>query len=491
MNEDYHQTEEDLAPHNHECEAALLGACMLDNRMLDEIPTLQPPHFYDPFHAFVFDTMLKWRAEGRLANPVTLRDVVGGRDPTAKNRSAAYLADLTGSGAVLIGAREFAAQLIALADLRSVREIALETVARCEAGEIELDAHALAGDMETKISESLTQEVKRHTVTFVDSLRESAKETEEAAAGGPLPGFEITRFFDWNAACGRMEPGDMILLGARPSMGKTAVAATVALGAAENGVGTDFLSLEMDRRKATRRIMAELLYDPKCPLPYQDLINGKLAREHWRRLGNAQAELETLPLTISDPPVMYVEDVGPHIRKRRREFEKRGQDLQFIVLDYIGRLLARRKLQGETEIVSYISRTLKHVAKENDVVLLALSQLSRAIEQRENKRPMLADLRQSGSLEQDADTVLFLFREEYYLERSEPKQGTAKWQEWADELAAVRDNLEIYSSKRREGALTKRTAKFLTSFQAVLDHNDPRVGGVPDLFEDSHAEMRG
>jgi replicative DNA helicase len=213
----------------------------------------------------------------------------------------------------------------------------------------------------------------------------------------------------------------------------------------------------------------------------------------WRRFEAAKDAIANLPLTVSDPPVMYVEDVAPHIRKRQREFDKRGSKLQLVVLDYLGRLDTRRKFNGATETVSHISKTLKAAAKETNVALVALAQLSRALEQRENKRPMLADLRDSGSLEQDADTVVFLYREEYYLERAEPKHGTEKWDKWSDEISSVRDDLEIFSAKKREGALTKRVSKFLTRFQAVLDSNDPRVVGAPGLFNDDQGfpEARG
>lgn len=484
----------DPAPHNLECEAALLGALMIDNRMVDEVPTLQARHFYDEFHAYVFGIIRKWYGEGRKATPITLRDVVGGGDPDAQKKSARYLVDCTGSGAALIGAREFAQQLIDLADLRTVRSLAMEAIKRCENGEEDLDAHGIASDMESKIGESLTTAVKRHTFTFAEAFDDVTAEYQAIEAGAQPPGFKIARFTDWNAVVGRMEPQDFILLGARPSMGKTGVGAAVALGAAEAGIGVDFLSLEMDRRKASRRIIAQLLYDPDDPIPYEDLAAGRMNMARWRRFGAARDTIAELPLTISDPPVMYIEDLAPHLRKRKREFEKRGQELRLCVADYLGRFDTRRKLNGPTEIVSHISRTLKAVAKQEDMVIVALAQLSRGLEQRENKRPMLSDLRDSGSLEQDADSVAFLYREEYYLERLEPKHGTEKWNTWKSELEDARDNMEIFSAKRREGALSKRTSKFLTKFQAVLDHHDPRVtGGGWDLFNDDQGfpEARG
>lgn len=471
-------------PHNVEAEAALLGGLMIDNRLVDHVHMLEPQHFSVSIHAEIYVAIRDRVARNQIANPVTMRPMFEHHEDLKELGGGAYLAQLTGSGAAVIGARDFAQQIMDLYELRCIRTKMREAIARSSGAE-DVPPATIVADLESALSETLLDPPKQTTVTFAQAVKQSIDEIERVASPGEEPaGFAIARYSDWNAVVGRMEAGDFILLGARPSMGKTAVGVTVALGAAENGIGTDFLSLEMDLHKATRRALAAMIYDPDDPLPYADLIAGKLKRPHWGRLSDAKYAIQDLPLTISDPPLMAVEDVAPHIRKRKREFEKRGVQLQLEVLDYIGRLTTRKKLQGETEIVSYISRGLKDAAKETGVALVALSQLSRAIETRENKRPMLSDLRQSGSLEQDADTVAFLFREEYYLERAEPKRDTEKWNTWAAELADARDNMEIYSSKRREGALTKRTSKFLTTYQAVLDHHDPRVAGAPGLFDE-------
>jgi hypothetical protein len=259
---------------------------------------------------------------------------------------------------------DFADQLVRLADLRTVRTIAQETIERCEQGEMELDAHAIASDMENRISEGLTQPVKLHTATFAQAfedvdegiyarsrpeLRRPGSRSRATPTGMPCAAGWSRKISSCSA---------LARAWARPAVG-----AAVALGAAENGVGTDLLSLEMDRRKAARRIIAELLYDVDDPIPYEDLVAGKMSMTRWRRFSRPE-EVANLPLTISDPPIMYVEDVAPHIRKRKREFEKRGVPLRLCVLDYLGRLETRKKLQGSTEIVSHISKTLKAAAKQ-------------------------------------------------------------------------------------------------------------------------------
>lgn len=480
------EEERDPTPRNEEAEAALLGSLMLDNRIIDVVSRLQPEHFFWEVHGEVFAAIRKLAGEGKVANPITLRPYFENHPSLQNAGGASYLAQLTGSGATLIAATDFANQIIDLFELRTIRSLAYGAIERCENFSVDEQPRQIAADLEAAFADSLVAQPKRTTVSFAKAFQDSIQEIQDVSNGAEPAGFTIARYTDWNAIVGRMERQDFILLGARPSMGKTGVAATVAIGAAENGIGTDFLSLEMDRRKATRRMIAEVIYDIDDPLPYSDLVAGRLKRSHWSRLVNAQADLAKLPLTISDPPVMAVEDVAPHIRRRRRDLEKQGVDLQLVVLDYIGRLVARKKINGETEIASYISRTLKAAAKECDVAIVALSQLSRAVEQRESKRPMLADLRQSGSLEQDADTVVFLYREEYYLRQAQPKREQGeKYDKWLDELAACRNDMEIYSSKRREGALAKRVSKFLTEYQVVMDHHDPRVTNAPGLFDDN------
>jgi replicative DNA helicase len=477
-------------PKNVDAEAALLGALMIDNRLLDHIGGLQPEHFVVAVHEDIFTAIQERVAKGQVANPVTLRPQFEQHEGLKGAGGAAYLAQLTGSGAAVIGARDFAAQITQLFGLRELRAVLRLAVERAGSGE-DVDAHVIAADLEGVMSEKFAAVGRKSTVRIVDAFDDLANETETVMAGGDPAGFLIERFHDWNAVVGRMEPADFILLGARPSIGKTGVGMEVALGAAHAGIGTDFLSLEMDRRKATRRAIASIAYDPPFSPTYTELTSGKLSGAQFREILRARDQVETLPLTISDPDVMAVEDLAPHIRRRQREFQRRETELKLVVVDYLGRLISRRKFNSETELASHVSRSLKQAAKETGVTLIVLSQLSRALEQRDNKRPMLADLRQSGSLEQDADTVVFLYREEYYLERAEPPKDKAeKWQKWADELARVRDVMEIYSSKRREGPLTKRMARFFTQYQAVRDHNDPAVSGAPSFFDDL-PEQRG
>lgn len=476
---------------NVEAEAALLGGVMISNSALDQIPQLRGEHFAEAVHGEIFDTIRALVAEGKVVTPVTLRPKFD-RHPAFEGTDGggSYLAVLTGGSAAMIGIVDLANQIIELWQLRQIRAKMREALDKTN-GDDELTPAEIIGELEAGLMECIETELVKTSFSFADSFDDAIKEIENVSKGEEPAGILINGLENWNLVRGRMEGGDFDLLGGRPSMGKTALAVAVALGAAEMGHGVEFLSLEMSRQKMSRRAIAQLIYRPGASASYEQIIKGRLEREDWKMVMETRDKIAAMPLSISDPHVMYVEDLIPFLRKRKRWFEKRGVTMKLVILDYLGRLLTRKRFNSETEVVSYISRFLKQAAKELDVCMIALAQLSRALEARDNKRPMLADLRQSGSLEQDADNVMFVYRDEYYLERLEPPKDKAeKWTKWADEISAVRDDMEVFSAKRREGALSKRTIKFYTRHQALRDHgpND----WEPDFFEqDDPAGMRG
>jgi replicative DNA helicase len=474
----------DRTPANIEAEAALLGALMLSNDLLDSVGHLPVEAFHEPIHQRIYGAIIKLRSHGSLATPITVKGLLPQDDAYAAVGGFEYLIGLVSTGAGIIGAKDFARQIRDLYELRKLRDLAFELVEASEGYDIDLTAKQVMAEFEAKASEIMLDTEAKTTSTFADAFDSVTGELEDIERGADPAGFHIKGYLDWNAVAGRMEEADFILLGGRPGMGKTGVSLAVALGAAQAGVGVDYLSLEMDRRKTTRRALANMMYQPGVTSSYQHLIDGKLTRDDWRAIGAAREQLEALPFTISDPAFMYVEDFAAHVRKLQKQFEKKGQTLKLVVMDYIQRLGTRKRFTSETEAMGYISRLLKAACKECGIALIALTQLSRALEQRDNKRPMLADLRQSGSLEQDADTVIFVFREEYYLERNEPsKDKMTKWEAWAGEISEVRDHLELYSSKRREGGLAKRVSRFVTKHQAIRDADDPQITNAPSFFD--------
>lgn len=459
-------------PANVEAEASLLGALMIDNRLVEDVTFLTTADFFEPMHGKLFEKIQELAHRGQVANPVTLRPYFMADEDMKQLGGPAYLAQLTGSGAALIGARDFAQQIKELTYLRQLYGVCTEFAERALDTSEDVDPATILAQLDAEISTIGVQADRMRSATIAEAWDEVEAEMDEIDDGAEPAGFTIKGLNDWNAIVGRMEEGDLIYLGARPSMGKTAVGLAVAAGAAAAGQPTELILLEGDRRKATRRIMANMIYRPGVTSTYEQLSAGKRTMHDRAAMREAREVLNSWPLFVDDPDQMNVEEIVPAIRRRQRKLARKGQTLKLVVIDYLGRLGTAKQFKSERDQVSYISRKLKEAAKVCKVVLVVLVQLSRTLESRDNKRPMLADLRDSGSLEQDADTVVFLYRDEYYLERTEPpKEKHEKWNKWADEMTAVRDQLEMYSSKRREGALLKKLAKFFTAFQAIRDHN--------------------
>jgi replicative DNA helicase len=459
-------------PHNVEAEAALLGALMIDNRLVEEVTYLSSAHFFEPLHGRIYDKIRDLVLQDKCASPVTLRPYYEADEDMKEIGGPAYLAQLTGSGAAIIGARDFAMQVRDLALLRAIVGVAQGTIERALDTSADVAPMQVIAEMDAELSQIGAQEDRIPTVTLGKAWDELEQEFAEIEAGKAPAGFVIKLLNDWNAVVGRTEEGDVTMLGGRPSMGKTGLGLGVAVGAAAAGEPTEFLSLEMDRRKCARRALANLIYKPGVTSGYEDISLGKLTMYDKEAMREARKLIDSWPIHISDPAEFNVEDLVPFIRRRQRRLARQGKKLKLLVIDYLGRMGTVKVFKSDTEQTSYISRKIKAAAKITGIHIIVLVQLNRAVEQRDNKRPMLADLRGSGSLEQDADNVVFVHREEYFLERAEPDKGKPeKWNKWADEMAAVRDQMEVYSSKRREGPLRKMLMKFFTAHQAIRDHD--------------------
>ena len=251
----------------------------------------------------------------------------------------------------------------------------------------------------------------------------------------------------------------------------TATATSVALGAADKGAGVLFISLEMDLESITERMMADLLHWHRATTTYQDVQNGNIAMHDQHIFDEVRRRAAELPLIVVDPPSLTAARLPMVVRRYQREMEARGQRLDLVVLDYM-QMMKGSKGQDRFETVTEISQISKATAKECGIAMLALSQLSRAVEQREDKRPQLSDLRESGQIEQDADTILFLYREEYYLERTKPRKTEEKRHAaWEEAMQAASGRLEIICAKRRKGRIGSRNCHFFGAHQAVRGSN--------------------
>ena len=476
-------------PQNVQAEAALLGALMVDNRLVEDVQLkLKSHHFFEPLHARIYDAILKLTDSNRIATPVTLKPLFEADEGMKEVGGPAYLAQLTGSGAAVIGARDFASQIYDLALLRALvgvgRELvegALDTsedvapLAQIERAETELYKVAEEGGAEGKAK------------TFGEATKEALQLAEKALnSGGHLSGF-TTGLDSLNSKIGGLHKSDLLILAGRPGMGKSSLATNIAFSAAkrlqqdqEDGIETAksagtpvaLFSLEMSADQLATRILAE-----QSGISSENLRMGRISQQEFRSLARAAAELQSLPLYIDDTPGLTIASLRARARRLKRQ-----KGIGMVIVDYLQLLQGTGKgSAGDNRVqeISEISRGLKQLAKELDVPVLALSQLSRAVEQREDKRPQLSDLRESGSIEQDADIVLFIYREDYYLAARQPADDHPEIDKWREEMARVYGLAEVIVAKQRHGSTGKVRVKFdsrITKFSDLVDE-----GYMPEL----------
>ena len=478
-------------PQNIEAEAALLGALMIDNRLAEDIQMkLRPDHFFEPLHGRIYEQILKLVDRNMIASPVTLRPLFEADEEMKELGGPSYLAQLTGSGAAVIGARDFADQVYELALLRALIGVGREMVENAldtsedvdPKGQIEAAESALYRVAEEGGGEGSVK-------SFAQATKMAVQMAEKALnTGGGLSGV-TTGLDSVNGKTGGLHHSDLLILAGRPGMGKTSLATNIAFNAAQRlvrdmedgitqeksaGAAVAFFSLEMSADQLATRILSE-----QSGISSENLRMGKISQQDFRNLARAAGELENLPLYIDDTPGLTI----AALRTRARRL-KRQRGIGFIVIDYLQLLQGSGKSSDGNRVqeISEISRGLKTLAKELNVPVLALSQLSRAVEQRENKRPQLSDLRESGSIEQDADIVLFVYREEYYVNFAKPKEASADagdnsaavaaFQEWQTAMADVHGRAELIIAKQRHGSTGTVTLKFepmITRFSDLAD----------------------
>ncbi|PXA85294.1 replicative DNA helicase, partial [Nostoc sp. 3335mG] len=478
-------------PQNIEAEAALLGALMIDNRLCEDVQIkLREEHFFEPLHGRIYTQILRIVDRNMIANPVTLRPLFEGDEAMKELGGPAYLAQLTGSGAALIGARDFATQIYDLALLRALVGVGRGMVESAMDTSDEVDPKTQIEQAEValyKVAEEGGEQGS--TKSFLQAATEAVKNAERALnSGGHVSGI-TTGLDSLNAKMGGLHRSDLIILAGRPGMGKTSLATNIAFNAAQRlmrekddgiaenkrlGAGCAFFSLEMSADQLATRILAE-----SSGISGESLRMGKISQNDFRNLARAAAELEQLPLYIDDTPGLTIAALRTRARRLKRQ---RGIDL--IIVDYLQLLSGGGKGGDANRVqeISEISRGLKQLAKELSVPVIALSQLSRQVEARENKRPILSDLRESGSIEQDADLVLFVYREEYYVNFQKPKEASlehgdsaadvAAFEDWQGKMARVYGIAEVVVAKSRHGSTGTIPVKFdakITRFSDLAD----------------------
>jgi replicative DNA helicase len=477
-------------PFNIEAEMALLGALLLNNEVYDRVSSfLRPEHFSQDVHARIFSEASKLINSGRLANPVTLKTYFE-YDETIEELGGAskYLASLAAQATTIVGALDYAKQVTELATRRSLITLGGEIIEKAVVPTLDPPYTQIIEEAEAELYKlAEAEKFGQGFLPFGTALTEAI---DMAAAAyqrdGGLSGIS-TGLKDLDEKLGGLQASDLIILAGRPAMGKTSLATNLAYNVAAayraehnpdgtqkvtNGGIVAFFSLEMSGEQLATRIISE-----QAEISSERIRRGKITPDEFDRLVEVSQRLAAMPLYIDATGGLTIAQVAARARRLKRQ---RGT-LGLIVVDYLQLLAgsARRASESRVQEVTEITTGLKALAKELNVPIIALSQLSRQVENRDDKRPQLADLRESGSIEQDADVVMFIYREEYYLGREEPKPNTEEhlqWQERMDQVVGISD---VIIGKQRHGPTGTVSLHFdanLTKFTNLV-----RPGYVPDF----------
>jgi replicative DNA helicase len=454
------------APHNLEAEQALLGAILVNNEAHDRVSGfLEAHHFFDPLHQQIFETTSKLIASGKQATPITLRTFFETAEPIDAGLTVPqYLGRLAANAATIINARDYGRTIHDLATRRGLILIGEDLVNAAYDSPVDFPPREQIEEAETRLfALAETDKYGQGFLAFNQALTAAIDLAGNAyKRDGHLSGI-ATRFAGLDGKMGGLQPSDLIVLAGRPSMGKTALATNIAFNVARvraqslaqspelppedpkhDGAVVGFFSLEMSAEQLATRILSE-----QAGIPSEKIRRGMIDEVEFKRLVEVSQEMASIPLFIDQTGGISIAQLSARARKLKRQ-----HGLGLIIVDYL-QLMTGTSKRGENRVqeVSEITTGLKALAKELNVPVIALSQLSRAVENREDKRPQLADLRESGSIEQDADIVMFVFREEYYLERLKPAEGTIEFQDWMAKMQVVSGKAEVIIGKQRHGPI--------------------------------------
>jgi replicative DNA helicase len=465
-----------VMPNNEEAEQALLGALLIDNNAYDQVSTfLEPDHFFVPVHGRIFEATRALIGRGQIANPVTLKAYFEADESLAEIGGSHYLARLAGAAVSIVNSEDYGRVIRDLSVRRSLIHIGEDVVNTAFDPTIDETATGQIEDAESRLYElAETGQDEGGFKPLSVALTEAVSSAEAAyKRDGHLAGV-ATGLIDLDNLLGGLHPSDLLILAGRPSMGKTALATTVGFHAAKqyrtepdengkpkmvDGAVVGFFSLEMSAEQLAGRILAE-----ESKIRSDHIRRGKMSSEEFMRLVAASRDLSAAPFFIDDTPALSV----PALRARARRL-KRTHGLSLVIVDYLQLMRPGQRHDNRVQEVSEITQGLKALAKELNVPVIALSQLSRAVESREDKRPMLSDLRESGSIEQDSDVVMFVYREEYYLERGEPQQRAdeapdrfeQRYRNWQQRYETVTGLAEVIIAKQRHGPIGNVKLRFV------------------------------
>ena len=450
-----------VMPHSIEAEQQLLGAILTNNEVYDRVSQIiSASHFYEPVHARIFELCAARITKNTLASPVTMASFMDKDAGLKELGGAEYLARLAASAIAAFAARDYAQMIYNLAIRRELIQLGQDISAR--AGEVTVEEEpkeqitkaeqALYNLAVEGQSDSGFQSFLSAVTAAVDTANNAYKRD------GGLAGIS-TGLIDLDKKLGGLHKSDLLILAARPSMGKTSLATNIAFSIAKaykrgpladgtegtvNGGVVGFYSLEMSAEQLAARVLSE-----SSEVPSERIRRGDMTEAEFRRFVDAAKTLESCPLFIDDTPALPISQLAARARRL-----KRTHGLDLLIIDYLQLVRPASAKDSRVNEVSEITQGLKAIAKELNIPVVALSQLSRQVENREDKRPQLADLRESGSIEQDADVVMFIFREEYYKEREKPSDHELeKMAQWQDDMERLHGKAEIIIGKQRHGPI--------------------------------------
>jgi len=455
-------------PNNIEAEQSVIGSILVSNDIFDDVsPIINYTKFYDPIHQKIFLAVENLISKGMLANPITLKNYFENDKNLVELEGHEYLVKITKFSTSLRQAIEYAKIIYDMHVRRELIKISEATIDNASNKNIDLPGEKIIEDSEKLLFDlaergSFSKSFIKFDAALNQTIEMASKafKSEEGIVGVP------TGLTDLDDRLGGLHNQDLVIIAGRPSMGKTALATNIAFHAAKNiqnkGLKSTvaFFSLEMSSEQLSTRILSE-----QSRIKSNDIRRGKISEEQFDKFIETSKNISELPLYIDETPAISIAALSNRARRIKRLF-----GCELVVVDYIQLMRATNiRNDGRVQEISEITQGLKAIAKELNVPVLAVSQLSRAVEQRDDKKPQLSDLRESGSIEQDADVVMFVYREAYYLERKEPRPATVEHAEWQNKMNEISILAEIMISKQRHGPTGNIKVEFESMFTKFRD----------------------
>jgi replicative DNA helicase len=452
------------SPHlsNIDSEAALLGVLLSYPERIESVADiLNAEDFAEGVHGSIYQAMVDAATAGRLANAFTLAPLFKEDKRFEKLGGSGYLFTLSGTSSGMIMAKEQAEQIAELAARRRL----LSVLAACQDGasDIVKPLSELVDETDSALIAALERREGSSLAHIGDVSAGAIEEMEAILAGGAVEG-AMSGLHEFDELTGGFAPAGFSVIAARPGMGKTALLCSLARGLASRGHGVGIVELEMERKDLARRMLCDMALTRQSSIRYDSILKGDVTREEIAYLRALQETMRSWAMEIEDRGGLTLSRLLILARRMRRRMAMKNKKLEVLFVDYLQLIRPDRKGMSPYEAASEVSRELKSLAKEMKIHVVALAQLNREVEKREDKRPELSDLRDSGQIEQDADMVMMLFREEYYLQ--EPKDP-ARREVWQEQLRQCQNHLQLIMRKRRNGKPGRRTIYYFTGSQAI------------------------